>query len=77
MNMGWRGVASITSQTLPPSGLPCPTLAATHTRAGVCGWEGEGMKRQLSWLAVNKQTMCISVIDDDYITTARTTNKFD
>ena len=56
---------------------PCTTLAATHTRARVCGWEGKGMKRQLSWLAVNKQTMCVSVVDDDYTTTARTTNKFD
>jgi len=28
-------------------------------------------------LAGSEQTMCVSVVDDDYITTARTTNKFD
>jgi len=51
---------------------PCPTYPGGHPHAcaRVCGWEGEGMKRQLSWLPMNKQTMCVSVVDDDYITTA-------
>jgi len=68
MKTGWRR-ASVNPQTLPP------TLAATlHS-----GWGGEGMKRQesLTWAAVNKQIMCLSDIDDDYITTAPATNKFD
>ena len=48
-----------------------------HTCSGL--WLGRGGDEttvELAWLAVNKQTMCVSVVDDDYIT-ARTTNKFD
>jgi len=43
--------------------------------AGVCGWGGEGMKRRQP--AMNKQILCVSVVDYDYITTAQTINKFD
>jgi len=57
-----------------------PTYPGSHMHMRGCsGWEGEGMEQQASLaLASSEQIICISVVDDDYITTARMQqNKFD
>ena len=61
-------MALVTGQTLPP------TLAATRIHSGVVAGEGRGGKgrggdemsgnrQDQLWLAVNKQIMCVSVIE--------------
>ena len=66
---GWR------RSPVKRSNLPWRQHDVYAPYAPVCGWEGEGMKRRQP--AMNKQILCVSVVDYDYITTARMTHKFD